>query len=143
MPAIGKAAAHEAGQTLIEMLVALAIMMLVVGIAAPMIGRVSSRQPMLEAQATLAIEVAEAHADAVAHGAPVRLAFVPDGNRLTSSAGRPDHLLPTGAVVDWPSDGVVFYGDGTASAWDGAIHVAATTRRFHLDATRSRLDFGT
>jgi prepilin-type N-terminal cleavage/methylation domain-containing protein len=142
MSATGKPTAREAGQTLIEMLVALAIMTLVVGIAAPVIGRLLARRTMVEAQGTLAIEVAEARADAVAHAAAVRLAIAPEGNRLVMSSGRPDRALPAGAGLDWPRDGVVFYGDGTASAWDGAIHVAGASRRFHLDATRARLDFG-
>jgi prepilin-type N-terminal cleavage/methylation domain-containing protein len=142
MSAIGNRSANEAGQTLLEMLVALAIMTMVVGIAAPVIGRLLARRAMVEAQGTLAIEVAEAHADAVAHAAAVRLALAPGGSRLVASSGRPDRTLPAGAVLDWPRDGVVFYGDGSASAWDGAIHVDAATRRFHLDATRGRLDFG-
>jgi len=142
MSETGRTGGHEAGQTLLEMLVALAIMTLVVGIAAPVIGHLLARRTMVEAQGTLAIGVAQAHADAIARASAVRLTIAPQGDRLMTSAGRPDRRLPAGASLDWPPDGVVFYGDGTTSTWDGAIHVAAKTRRFHLDATRGRLDFG-
>jgi prepilin-type N-terminal cleavage/methylation domain-containing protein len=142
MSATGKIAVHEAGQTLIELLVALAIMALVVGIAAPVLTRLLARQTMVEAQGSLAIAVAEARADAVARGGEVRLALAPAGDRLMTSAGRPDRALPTGASLDWPRDGVMFFGDGTARGWDGAIHAGNATRRFHLDPARARLEFG-
>jgi len=147
MSATGERAAREAGQTLIEMLVVLAIMTLVVGIAAPMIGRLLTRRSMVEAEATVVLGVAEARADAVARAGAVRLALGPagdgqEGARLITSTGRPDRVLPAGTNLDWPRDGVVFYGDGTASAWDGAIHDAAATRHFRIDPARARVDFG-
>lgn len=143
MSATGNIAAHDAGQTLMEMLVALAILTLLAGIAAPGIGHLLTRQALVEAQGTLTLAVAQARADAVARSAPVQLGLAPDGARLTSSAGRPDRALPPGASLDWPRAGIVFHGDGTASGWDGAIHTSSATRRFRIDPQRARAVFGT
>jgi prepilin-type N-terminal cleavage/methylation domain-containing protein len=143
MSATGNIAAHDAGQTLIEMLVALAILTLLAGIAAPGIGHLLTRQALVEAQAALTSCVAQARADAVAHSATVQLALAPDGTRLISSAGRPDRPLPAGVSLDWPRAGVAFHGDGTASGWDGAIHTPGMARRFRIDPQRARAVFGT
>jgi hypothetical protein len=102
---------------------------------------------MTDATGALATGVAEARADAVARGTAVRLDILPaaapdSGARLVSSAGRRDQILPTGVAVDWPRDGLVFYGDGTATAWDGMIRNNGAIRRFHIDPDRARADFG-
>ncbi len=149
MLATGEPAARDAGQTLIEMLVALAILTLIAGIAAPVLGPLLARRTLGDATAALATGVAEARADAIAHAAPVRLAIVPsgaDGAMLVGSGAvspaRRGQPLPAGITLDWPRDGLVFYGDGTAMAWDGTIRSGATVRRFHIDPAHARAEFG-
>lgn len=148
MSATGDRAAREAGQTLIEMLVALAILGLIAGIAAPVLSSLLARRALTEAAGTLTLGLAEARAEAVAGGGPVRIDLVsadtPDGMaRLVATAGHRDHPLPGGVSLDWPRDGLTVYADGTATAWDGALAIQGTRRPFRIDPVRARVEFGT
>lgn len=141
MSATGKIPPREAGQTLIEMLVALAILTLIVGIAMPAIGRLIARRALVEAEGAVITSVAQAHRDAVANATTVVLTLSTNGDRLTSSTGAAGPALPDGVRLDWPQAGVAFHGDGSATAWDGALIQGDTIHRFHLDGPRARVEF--
>lgn len=117
----------DAGFTLFELLVAVAIMSLVAGIAFPALQRVNARRTLDNAQRALAIAVVTARAEALTRGHVVALG--PD-------AGAPDRVLangkvvarlPSGASANWPAQRPVFYPDGSARGGmlsitaDGAI----------------------
>lgn len=145
MSATGDRAAREAGQTLIEMLVALAILGLIAGIAAPVLSSLLARRALVEASGTLALGLAEARAEAVAGGAPVRIELVAatgGGARLVTSPAGHDHPLPEGVSLDWPRDGLTVYADGTATVWDGALAIKGTRRAFRIDSVHARAEFG-
>lgn len=113
----------DAGFTLFELLVAVAIMSLVAGIAFPALQRVNARRTLDNAQRALAVAIVTARAEALTRGRIVALA--PD-------AGAPDTLLangrivaklPAGASVNWSAERPVFYPDGSARG--GMLSVSA------------------
>ncbi len=147
MSATGNRAVREAGQTLIEMLVALAILGLVAGIAAPVMGGLFARRHLTEACGTIALGVAQARSAAIAGSATVRLDLVAgtgpdDPARLVLLPGQRDLALPAAVALDWPPRGLEFHADGSAGAWDGAIHAGALVRAFHVDPVHARAEFG-
>jgi prepilin-type N-terminal cleavage/methylation domain-containing protein len=103
---------HEAGFTLIEMLVTVGIMALGAGLAFPMLQQRLARQGLDEATHDMALALARARAQALASGAPVRL-------ERTAVA------MPSGVTLTWPHPEPVLYPDGSAS--QGAITLSAGT----------------
>lgn len=118
----------EAGFTLFELLVAVAIMSLAAGIAFPELYRVNTRRALDHAARAVAFAIVTARAEALTRGHIVLLA--PD-------AGAPDALLangrivaklPAGARVDWPAQKPVYYPDGSARGDVLAIRAGNATR---------------
>lgn len=142
MSATGKrrAAGQEAGFTLFEMMVAVAILALISGIAFPRLQIVLGRQTLAEARGAVALAVARARSEAVRRDWPTRVTLSDQGDALIISriAATP---LPAGATVEWPRDGLVIYGDGSSNGASGSLRAGAATSRFAIDPATARLEF--
>ena len=146
----------EAGFTLIELLVALAITALLAGIAFPALQNQLKQSARAEARMTLALVLAQAHADAISAHKPVRVSLSPDRRELQSSSGRMAKVLPPNTELEWPEAGFVFFADGSANGGNGAIATlggaadksagdsganGVRTNQFAVDAATSRIVF--
>ncbi len=110
----------ERGFTLIEMLVVLAILALVSSLAFPAVERAFARERFRAAGADLELRLHTARATAIAQNAVARFDPGP---------------LPQGLALTGPSDGIVFYPDGSASGGQialGAASSAGGPRQFRL-----------
>jgi prepilin-type N-terminal cleavage/methylation domain-containing protein len=135
------ARSRSAGFTLFEMLVTVAIMALIAGLAFPALQHQLARRALLDARMAVAMSLALARADAIAHNAPTRVALSQDRASLAFSDGRAPIALPWGALVEWPRDGVTFYGDGSASPATGAITVGPVSSHFAIEPGRGQIGF--
>lgn len=131
----------ERGFTLLELLVALAIMALITGIGFPALQTRLREAARAQARAELSLAAAQARADALAGAATVRLAPSRDGARLIASSGRPAVALPEGVTVAAPEGGLIFFPDGTARAAAGRVTAGATSDRFQVEAMTGRITF--
>jgi type II secretory pathway pseudopilin PulG len=127
-PGGGSGAGGEAGDTLIEALVMVAIVALVSAVGFPQVHRsllaFSGRQTV----ATVAQVLREAHAEAVRRDAPVAFAISADGRVYGAGGGR-RHVTPAGVVLssrEAAGGGIVFQGDGSSAG--GAVRVTAGRR---------------
>jgi prepilin-type N-terminal cleavage/methylation domain-containing protein len=135
----GRGSLRDAGFTLFELLVALAITALLTGIAFPALQHQLARSAQIEARMTVKLALTQAHADAIAQDKPIRVSFSPARRMLQSSSGRPFMILPPQTSLEWPQEGFVFYADGTANGGTGAIQTASQSRRFYVDTATSRI----
>lgn len=118
------------GFTLIEMLVVLAILGLIGGIAFPRLQQAVRLQEFRTAGATVAAVLREARARAVRTGRPVRFAANADGTGFGSDGGR-SVALPSPLVVrTTPAGTIMFYADGSSSG--GTALVASERRRLRF-----------
>jgi prepilin-type N-terminal cleavage/methylation domain-containing protein len=119
----------DAGFTLFELLVAVAIMSLVAGIAFPALSRVSERRTLDQAARAIAIAVVSARAEALTRDHVVALG--PDGTAAGTllANGRIVAQLPAGARVDWPASKPVYFPDGSARGDLLSISAGAASRR--------------
>jgi prepilin-type N-terminal cleavage/methylation domain-containing protein len=116
MSATGRSDAR--GFTLIEMLVVLAVMGLVSGIAFPAVERSIAHMQFRLAAADIEAGLRAARAAAIAGGAPVAyVAASPGGN----------------AEVELPRGGLEFYPDGSASGGTVSVTGAKRVVRFAID----------
>ncbi len=129
MLATGRAeSAGSSGFTLIEMLVVLAILGLVTGIAFPSVERALYRSAVQRAVTQVMGALAKTRAGAILKGQTTRLQFLPDGRGLIGF-GDQEVRLPADIQLLPPSDSITFFGDG-----------ASTGGRFSLVHGASRTD---
>jgi prepilin-type N-terminal cleavage/methylation domain-containing protein len=136
---------REAGFTLFEMMVAVAILALISGIAFPRLQILLGRQTMAEARGAVALAVARARSEAVRRDLPTRVTLSAQGGAEEGEALLVSRIaatpLPAGAVLEWPRDGVVIFGDGSSTGARGSLRAGAATSRFAIDPATARLDF--
>lgn len=127
------AAGEPHGFTLIEMLVAMAIMALIAAIGFPAIERMLARQTFETTARGLEVALRAGRADAVRRDLPVPVAITPDrrGYRVGS---RPPVALPEGAALTLPAGGITFFGDGSATGGEAALAIGAARRVLVVDA---------
>ncbi len=113
----------DAGFTLFELLVAVAIMSLVAGIAFPALQQVNARRTLDHAQRALAVAIVTARAEALTRGRVVALAPAAAAPDTLLANGQIVAKLPSGASVTWPAERPVFYPDGSARG--GMLSVTA------------------
>lgn len=131
---------REAGFTLFEVMVAVAILALISGIAFPMLQNLIGRQTLTEARGAVALAVARARSEAIRRDLPTRVTLSDQGDTLVISqiAATP---LPAGAAVEWPQGGVVIFGDGSSNGARGSVRAGASSSRFAIDPATARLEF--
>ena len=114
------AAGEPQGVTLIERVVAMAIMALIAAIGFPAIERILARQTFETTARGLEVALRAGRADAVRRDLPVPVAITPDrrGYRVGS---RPPVALPEGAALTRQAGRIQYFGDGAARGGGRAL----------------------
>lgn len=120
----------EHGFTLIEMLVVMAIMGLIAGLAFPAIERMLVRQELESATRAVDLALRQTRADALLGGRPARFALSGD-RRAFGDGARPGVVVPDGIGLSLPGAGIVFFGDGGSTG--GSVVVSARAGQRHVD----------
>lgn len=116
----------DAGTTLIELLVAIAVLALVTMTAFPRLEQGLLAMSRRQAAAAIAARLREVRADALLNDQRRVFAVAADGRSFLST-GYPRAGLPPGVEIAGGSGGVIaFYGDGSSSG--GAVFVSAGRR---------------
>jgi len=120
---------REAGFTLMEALIALAVFSLVAGLVFPAVGQGAAAAAFQQAASGLRADVAMARAQALRTGEPVELVVAPDGRGYGWTPG-PQRRLIAGLELG-PADAALrFYPDGSSSG--GGLVLAQGVRRASL-----------
>jgi general secretion pathway protein H len=125
----------DAGETLIEALVVVAILGMVAAIGFPEMRRQLATLAQHQTVATVAARLRGARAEALRRDAPVVFAITRDGTGFATTGGRVDRT-PEGvvlAVSPARAGSLVFYGDGSSSG--GSVWVGAGRRTTRVDVT--------
>jgi prepilin-type N-terminal cleavage/methylation domain-containing protein len=117
MSAIGKA--EQAGFTLTEMLVVLAILGLMANIAFPAVERSITQQRYRTAVGAVEAALREARANSISKG--IETPFSPP-------------LLPDGMALTSPRSKIRFFADGSANGGTIAITIGQRSARFTIDS---------
>lgn len=121
------------GFTLIEMLVVLAILGLIGGLAFPRLQQAVRTQEFRAAGSTVAAMLREARARAVRSGRPVRFAASPDGSGYSSDGGAGATFPSPIELSVAPAGTIVFYGDGSSSGGSAVVAVDQRRLRFTVE----------
>jgi general secretion pathway protein H len=120
------------GFTLIEMLVVLAVTALMAGLAFPALERALRGQAFESAADATELGLRQTRADAIRSGRPTRFALGPDRRSIVREGGAPVEL-PAAIAITLPTQGVTFFGDGTASGGTITLTGSGRTRRLAIN----------
>lgn len=129
------------GFTLLEAMVALAIMALIAGIAFPAIARLLARQRVVAARTTVTLALARGRSVAVRLDQPVTIAPDPGLGHTLVAPGVAPLALPDAVSLEWPRGGITIYGDGSAAPASGVIHAGAQALAFTIDPATAQPRF--
>lgn len=118
------------GFTLLEILVVLAIMAMITGLAFPRVDRMLDSARFDSARSIAMAAVRGARAEAIRTDAMVLVEASGDAHSLLGN-GRVIATMPTAVRVDAGPEQARFYGDGSATA--GSFRLIAGARRAELD----------
>lgn len=128
----------ERGFTLFEVLVIIAILSLIAGIAFPAVERAMRKQAFIEAAIRFEVALHAARADALQRGRMVRFSISPD-HRSYSFNGSFEHL-PDPVVADSPQGSVAFFGDGTSDGGRIGLADSQWERRWIVQRTTGAIE---
>lgn len=128
----------EAGFTLLEALVVLAILGLATGISFPAVGAAMRYQDFLDGATRFEAALRNARADAMRRGVSVRFAVSSDQREF--AAGPVTDRLPERLRATPRAGGVTFYPDGTASGGEVAVEDGVRTRRWRVRPTTGLIE---
>jgi general secretion pathway protein H len=124
------AAGEPAGFTLLEMLVILAILALVSGIAFPALDKAMRRQAFQADAVRVDTVLRRARAAAIARGTSVRVRAGEGGHALAGEGAA--ERLAGAARVTLPAAGLAFYADGSASGGAVALRDGRLAARWRV-----------
>ena len=132
---------RQRGVTLLEILIVLALMALLAGIALPMLGSGVSTTELRGSARQLAAGLRSARSEALAQRRETFLLLDVAGKRFKVDQDPREHKLPAGVelklftaqndLVDGTTGAIRFFPDGGSNG--GRITVAARTRKFEVD----------
>ncbi|WP_080604512.1 MULTISPECIES: GspH/FimT family pseudopilin [Sphingomonadaceae] len=128
----------DAGFTLLEALVVLAILGLAAGIAFPAVGAALRYQEFLDGATRFETALRSARADAMRRGITVRFAISSDQRDF--AAGAVVDRLPARLRGTPRAGGVTFYPDGSASGGEVAVADGVRLRRWRVRPTTGLIE---
>ena len=126
--------ASDAGTTLVEALVAVAIVGLMTAIAFPRLQQGVVVLAQHHAVALLTARVREARAAALGQDTPVVFDVGADG-RSYGATGGPQTKTPPGVTLTTSRGGIAFYGDGSSSG--GVIRIRGGRQAMRVEVARA------
>ncbi|RIA46320.1 general secretion pathway protein H [Hephaestia caeni] len=128
----------QAGFTLLEALVILAILALIAGVAFPAVGSALRYQAFADGATRFEASLRGARAQALRRGAAVRFLVSPD--RRAFALGDAVDRLPDELRGVAPDGGVTFFPDGTATGGEVAVVDRVRERRWRVRATTGEIE---
>lgn len=135
----------SAGFSLMELLVALTILALGMGVVSLSVTRRSPSFEMQQAASETVSLIREARLSAQTQGRPVRVVFDPEARRITGPADAPV-VVPDGIEVKLTSSAsagastIVFFPDGSSTGGEFVFEILGRRETVRIDWLTSRVD---